>query len=342
MKQSNWDEYRSLMNDVELPDRVHARVMREVRKEHAAETGPKPRPRPRARRTQPSFAFKAAVAAFCAVALTTGVAFASGMVELPEQLFPFSQLSDKPNSFTLEAYAAGNPGGTKGASVVLRNGLNWGGSSGAFYDPETRRFTEWGDWAGYKYGFNITCTGSNIKSISYQIEGEHTYFEIIDNEKASRERTQEEIDSGNASALTYTKNVSFDYNNQESITDDRIVSIYLGYPVPDDVKEIFAQERSGERTRHQFYEAGTGLDIAAAKTLARAKLILTATFTDGSTETKAYVISPVEGFEQQIADYWKAACQWNTEWDKTDKTQAPVSDRPEKPAIYTITEVDAS
>ena len=339
MKQSNWDEYRSLMNDVELPDRVHARVMREVRKEHAAETGPKPRPRPRARRTQPSFAFKAAVAAFCAVALTTGVAFASGMVELPEQLFPFSQLSDKPNSFTLEAYAAGNPDGTKGAPVTLHNNLNWGGSSGAFYDPETRRFTEWGDWAGYKYGFNITCTGSNIKSISYHIEGEHTYFEIIDNEKASRERTQEEIDSGNASAL---KNVSFDYNNQESVSYDRIVSIYLGYPIPNDAKEIFAQEQSGEWTRHQFYEASAGLDIAAAQTLARAKLILTATFADGSTETKAYVISPIEGFEQQIADYWEATYRWSAEWDQGDKSQAPTTDHPEKPAIYTITEVDAS
>ena len=59
VKQSNWDEYRSLMNDVELPDRVHARVMREVRKEHAAETGPKrdrsqgPVERSRASRSRP-------------------------------------------------------------------------------------------------------------------------------------------------------------------------------------------------------------------------------------------------------------------------------------------------
>lgn len=336
-------DYAAKMQEVktsdELIDRVLMQASRAQEQHTAAGRAPSARPTRRpAPRSHMRMVPKFAAAAACIAVLTVGIAFASGSVNLPGTLFSDGQLSDTPNSFAL-AYAADNPDGEKGAPVTLHNDFGWGGSSGAYYDPETLQFTEWGDWAGYKYGFNVACTGSNIQSVSYQIEGEHTYFEIIDNDKATREPTQEEIDSGDTAVFTYTKNVSFDYNNQDSITNNRIVSIYLGYPVPDDVKAIFAQEQSGERNSHQFYEYSASLDIAAAQTLAQAKLILTATFTDGSTETKTYVISPIEGFEQQIVDYWEANYQWQEQRRQEDQSQPPSSSGPEKPAVYTITEV---
>lgn len=334
-------DYATKMQDIKASDELIDRVLMQAEREQHATAGRAPTAKPTRRvapRRRAHLVPKIAAAAACVAALTVGIAFASGSVNLPGTLFSGDQLSDTPNSFAL-AYAADNPDGEQGAPVILRDNFGWGGSSGAYYDPDTGQFTAWDDWAGYKYGFNVACTGSNIQSVSYQIEGEHTYFEIIDNEKVSRPSTQEEIDSGDTSAFTYTKNVSFAYNNQDSITDDRIVSIYLGYPVPDDVKAVFAKLQSGDQDHHLFYEYSTGLDIAAAQTLAQAKLILTATFTDGSTETKTYVISPIEGFEQQIADYWEASYQWQEQRRQEDQSQPPTTNAPEKPAIYTITEV---
>ncbi len=273
-------------------------------------------------------------AAVCLVVIATGVAFASGTISLSNMPFLDDGSGDAPNSFDL-AYAAGNPDGEQGAPVTLHDDLGGGGSSGAYYDPDTGLFSSWGDWAGYKYGFNLSCTGSNIKSVSYQIEGEHTYFETID-----MDITQEEIDSGNTAAFLYTKEVSFDYGNQESITDERIVSIYLGYPVPDDVKHTYARLEAGDQDPRLFYEYSVSLDKAAAQTLAKARLVLTATFNDGSTETKTYVIQPVEDFDQKCAAFWEERYEWSQKHGQENPSgDTPSAESPEEPQLYTITEV---
>lgn len=258
-------------------------------------------------------------AAVCLVVIATGVAFASGTISLSNMPF----LDDEQET-----------------SVTLNDDFGWGGSSGAYYDPDTGGFTSWGDWAGYKYGFKLSCTGSNIQSVSYRIEGEHTYFETIDMEKAKRSSTPEEIDSGNTAAFLYTKEVSFDYGSQESITEERIVSIYLGYPVPDDVKSIYAQHDAGNWNSHQFYECGISLDKAAAQTLAKARLVLTATLNDGSTETKTYVIQPVEDFDQKCTAYWEASYEWSQKYGQENSSDdTPPTESPEELQLYTIAEV---
>ncbi len=266
-------------------------------------------------------------AAVCLVVIATGVAFASGNISLSNMPF-------------LDGESGDTPGGEQETSVTLNDDFGWGGSSGAYYDPDTGRFTSWGDWAGYKYGFKLSCTGSNIQSVSYRIEGEHTYFETIDMEKAKRSSTPEEIDSGDTAAFLYTKEVSFDYDSQESITEERTVSIYLGYPVPDDVKSIYAQHDAGNWNSHQFYECGISLDKAAAQTLAKARLVLTATFNDGSTETKTYVIQPVEDFDQKCAAFWEERHEWSQKYEQESSSDdTPPAESPEEPQLYTITEV---
>ena len=70
----------------------------------------------------------------------------------------------------------------------------------------------------------MRCVGNNIESVTYEIEGERSYFEIIDNTV-----TAEQHDNGKH-VFNYTKSVTFDYDHQESIDDQRIVEIYIGFP----------------------------------------------------------------------------------------------------------------
>lgn len=341
-------QYATKMQDVQAPDQLIDCVLAQAKREHEDAhshinntTNRTSAAKPARRKNAPSpspFAHrlpKIAAAAACVAALSVGVAFASGIVTMPSTIFSSEDVSDKPNSFALLAYAAENPDDTPGVPVTLNtDDFGWGGSSGPYYDPETGQFAAYDDWAGYKYGFNVACTGNNIQSVSYEIEGEHAYFETIDMEKAMRPSTQEEIDSGNTSAIHYTKETSFDYDNQESITDKQIVSIYLGYPVPDTVNDLLAQYRSGEQDRLSS-EYSAGLDIAAAQTLANCRLILTATFADGSTQTKTYVIKPVANFDQLCTEYWKASDEWLV---KYDGQISPAEEHPIKPDLYTISE----
>ena len=147
------------------------------------------------------------------------------------------------------------------------------------------RCIEWSyEWAGYKYHFNICCTGNNIETITYEIEGERSYFEIIDNTV-----TPEQQQSG-VHIFHYPKTVTFDYEHQESISDDRIVEIYIGFPL----------SQSGLDAYHRFWAEGNSAEISdqinkvieegAARELIGSVLSVTATFTDGSTQTKSYLI----------------------------------------------------
>ncbi len=281
------------------------------------------RPSVRAKRTQRSLSKGLATAACLALA---AVAVAGGLVwGAPGLISPDDEGG---NTFFLAAYAAEGAGIQPGTAATLSadDFLGTGGNSGAFYDPETGQFTAYDEWSGFKYGFNLECSGRNVASVAYEIEGDHAYFETIDLEKGMRPRTQEEIDAGNTSAYSYTKAVTFDYDDQRGIQDDRIYSIYLGFPVPEAAKQARYDMGNGGDAHLLFYECGKALDLEAARTLAQCRLHLTATFEDGSTQTKTYAIVPVDDVEQRINAYWDACYA------------SP--DRSEPPSLFTIVELD--
>lgn len=305
----------------------------------SARTYDKPTPRPK--RPLP----KIFAVAACFAVLVAGTAFASGVITWPELPFFGMSSQDSSNSFALSAYASEHPEGTAGETIMLNSpDFGWGGYSGAYYDPETRQFWTYDEWAGYKYGLNLACVGQNIESITYAIKGDHAYFEIMGKEKPSLPSMQEEIDSGNDSAFRYTDSVTLDYNDQHSVQNGRIVSIYLGFPVPEEAADAFHRLQSGEENRHLFYEYSTAIDIKAALALASCRIELTATFTDGSTQTKTYSIEPISGFEQQMADYWEACYQLAithepTSSDDVEALNAHQKDRPEQPSLFAISEL---
>lgn len=69
----------------------------------------------------------------------------------------------------------------------------------------------------------------------------------------------------------------------------------------------------------------------ASQALSQSQLKLTATFADGSTQSKSYVIAPVDGFEEAYRAYLDTQRALFEEQGTTEGL--------EEPKLYTITEV---
>lgn len=204
-------------------------------------------------------------------------------------------------SFVLAAFAAENPEGTPGKTVLLDSSpfYGGGGNSGVWYNPADQTFWDY-PWVGYKYHFFLNCTGDNIESLTYELEGERSYFETIDIGLATTPPEEREAGSH---AYNYTKTVTFDYDNQNSITDERSVGLYIGYPLSESGMQAlstFSREGNSDPVNKQLDVA---LEIGAAQEIAHSRLRLTATFTDGSTQTKTFVIAPIADFTEAYSAY---------------------------------------
>ena len=158
-----------------------------------------------------------------------------------------------------------------------------GGHSGPWYNPADDTFWSY-EWAGYKYHFPLYCTGDNIESITYEIEGDRAYFEIIDTTVTAEQH------SNGAHTYNYPKSVTFDYDHQESIDDERIVEIYIGFPLSESGLDAYRRLRSEGHSAEASDQLKTAIEQGAAQELSGTILRLTATFTDGSTQTKSYLI----------------------------------------------------
>ena len=143
----------------------------------------------------------------------------------------------------------------------------------------------------------MRCVGNNIESVTYEIEGERSYFEIIDNTV-----TAEQHDNGKH-VFNYTKSVTFDYDHQESIDDQRIVEIYIGFPLPEEGKEAYELALAGKNSLEASRQLNTAIEKGAAREISTSRLKLTATFADGSMQTKTYRIAPVPDFDERYEAY---------------------------------------
>lgn len=212
-----------------------------------------------------------------------------------------------------------------------------GGFSGPWYNPADDTFWSW-EWAGYKYHFPVYCTGSNIESITYEIEGERSYFETIDQTLTDEQR------KNGAHTYRYTKTVTFDYDHQESADGNRIVEIYIGFPLSDSGLEAHRLLMSERDSKEADRQLNVSIEESAAKEMASSKLNLTATFADGSTQMKSYVIAPVPDFTERYLAYYDAREAFrDVEPPARGASDEEVADflsqMPPMPKLYTITEI---
>ena len=277
------DDYQAMMSDLRAPEQLREAVLKEARARRgsasAAAAGHGPgRPSALFRHHRTRILVIAACIALLLGAGTTALALNS-----PGGFGIVNDLVAEPP--TSDESVAKAPEEAKENSMELDASQfhGDGGYSGPWYNPADDSFWSY-EWAGYKYRFNIRCEGDNIEAITYEIEGERSYFEIIDKTVTQQQRAK------GVHVFHYPKTVTFDYNHQESIDDTRIVEIYIGFPLSESGLEAYRRLMAEGHS----YEAAAQLDAAieegAARELTGSVLSATATFADGSTQTKSYLI----------------------------------------------------
>lgn len=276
------DDYCAMMRDMHASDQLKEAVLNKAR---ARRSG--------GRATM----FKSARIKILAIAACIALLVGLGTTALAiSSSTGFGDLDDKPAE-PVEAEATPETDATQnlGNEVTLHaeRFAGGGGYSGPWYNPADDTFWSW-EWAGYKYHFLVYCTGNNIESLTYEIEGERSYFEIID------ETVTAEQHANGKHTYHYPKSVTFDYDHQESVDDERIVELYIGFPLSDSGLEAHRRLWSEGHSREAERQLDAAVEEGAARELTGSTLTLTATFADGSSQTKAYAIA-VPDFDDPTA-----------------------------------------
>ena len=375
MERTPLNRCRSLMSSVDLPDHVRKRIMDEAacaqkralpdqrealiapRPFAPAQTGADRLATRRHRRAR-------GLAAACAAAIVLGAAFASGSAPLPDalsQLGIFSEPGASPstgsahdNHFVLSAYAAERNGGDESSATLELHdfGLTGGWGCGD-YDGETGEAHSDGDdpacvgddgqrFAQVRNPLDLTCTGTNIESVTYTVDGERVHF-------TSENRTYGPFDN---SPVDFEQTDSFTVTYDEQNADKKELrrELVAYFPLNERGSEIQTtleayweqQQRIHEGADYDKGKLLSDDEVRAlsdelegivmqgyAELLADAPLTLTATFTDGTTQTKTYVIAPVEDFEEQ----------WDAYREERSKSSIERLFSSAEPTLYTITEI---
>ena len=141
------------------------------------------------------------------------------------------------------------------------------------------------------------------------------------------------------------KTVTFDYDHQESIDDQRIVEIYIGFPLSEEGKEAYELALAGKNSLEASRQLNTAIEKGAAREISTSRLKLTATFADGSMQTKTYRIAPVPDFDERYEAYSDARAAFQSiEPPSRGASQQEIDDylgkMPQMPKLYTITELN--
>lgn len=343
-KTPDFNDYRSMMKTVRTPEHVRAETLRAAERteaQHASEraertysTNRRPAPKRATWKPLAAAACVAAVVGLGALGVTFGLPLLGNQPATSPDATPAAPSG---NFFALAAYAAENPEGEPGKTTEL--GLRYflpSGYSGSEVNMLTGEKYPDLDWITHKFLFDVTCEGENIQSIEYAIEGDGLYFWMYDEEEFLRAHgVYGDDDPAVEEGWTETiaSSFSIDYANQDMIENRISCRLCVPIQLEGKAKELDAQIRTNDgisENSELWEEFSNTVLVDAAQKLAQSQLTVTATFTDGSTQTKHYVIAPVEDFTSAYAVYQNALAE-----------AGDIKDL-EAPALFTITEVEAS
>lgn len=199
------------------------------------------------------------------------------------------------NYFEL-AYADEGELSNGGMAVGINNFFPTRTSAGYRYDPETKSADTSVAVASRAYNLNLTCTGGNIRSIAYTVEGPDATFGSWT--VPGTNVTAVEVESSRTFAVDYAS------QNPERLVRELSLNYVLDAASKQEFDHLY-KEAQGE-------VAAVDSDIEAilarcdAERLEHTTLTLTATFHDGSTQTKTYRIEPTADYAQACLTYHEA------------------------------------
>ena len=367
MKQTNMNDYRSLMGGVELPEQIRENVMRAVEQTDEGQRTEAAKTSPHARTAKRSHPLVRGVAvAACAVVLAVGLAFAGNAVPWPSALPADStikaSLPTSGNFFTLAAYAAEQGEGKleQSATLEFKNFGIGGGWSWGSYDVETGLSHEDGDspnsvgddgtcYAQVGYFLDLTCVGNNIRSVTYSIDGEGVHFTSENRTYGPNDRRPVDFKEQDSFTIAYGEQAADKAKIQRKLVayfplEGRAIEIWAvlkkDYEKQKEVHDSLAPDGgSAHISRSEHPELLSDIELKTlndelgqiilrryGEILSESPLTLTVTYDDGSTETKSYLIAPVEDFEQRYADFCAESYK---------------NPRALWPTLYTITEIES-
>lgn len=298
------DEFRIQAKSVSLPEGVRSSVLDAARVGRDSGLGA-PSAAGAAARPERRVARRAvAVAACAAVALV--VAALSGASGLPWVSGGAGAAGSGGTTdfFELKAYAEGVP---QGGEVLLslddfsRGSLS-GGDDGAWRES---------------HGLDLSCAGENIASISYALEGPHVISTDGSDAYPSIMFQNERNDHGSGTVSYSSTSFSVDYDSQSTGEQGWQRDLVVDFAetdemraVEDEIDALESRTGTGGETADDVRQELTlwnQLEYLSqkqyAQVLSETTLVMTVTFDDGTTQTKSYVIAPVDDFDQRYADY---------------------------------------
>lgn len=343
MDRHTLEQFRARARRVTLPEDVRESVLDEIRVEKGERARGPRRPR-RERRgvTRRTFVRAGAVAAGGVVAFLGANALVNHAA------------GKRGNWFALTAYAEGTeePDGSRLALGEKFGGhIGWAGG----VDPATNG----NDLIMASTELNLSCTGDNVDTLTYQLEGDSVGPSVDVYSKPGIWIFQSNYE-GRGPVASFT----VDYDSQDTQSLQALLTgraayyaVYANIPVPDDLVPVFLEmqeiaetvderseggetliETDEEQRRNAELRNQASVRVAElfAEELAKTTLVMTATFNDGSEQTKRYSFSPREDYTQIYASYleedWEA-CLAGDDARRTELTQNP-------PSLYLITEVE--
>ncbi len=301
---NNEPDYRTLMDGIEMPSRLQDRILDETRRERAdASRSVAPAAQQRGGRPVSRRRFVGvAAAAIGAVACGGTAVFAA--VGKPAR-----------NSFSLELGDFSHDSAWK----VWRSDPEIDPDNTDSAPDEGQRYLS------VAYQFTPICTGTNVTSLTYEVEGERVLFYT------------HEASSGEHRATSFT----VDYHAQHPVGADWR-GLRVSFPLEGEVASLY------DAVTEEFYSSRRDVDYDRrdrlnalllrryADIIAQARLHLTVTYEDGSTDAKTYVITPVDNLEGVEAAY-ATAIRAQANAAQGNLTQ-PFEEIP-KPQLFVLTEL---
>lgn len=196
------------------------------------------------------------------------------------------------NFFALRAWAA--PDGAAPTTITPSEPLSVGWLHPQYWDPNYNPEDPFEEGpvnvtgiACTTFNFDAQCVGSNLASITYKLTGSEAWF------------SYEGADEALASYRDSCKSITIDYANPEAVQTSTDVIIEVIQPLSDNLKKRYEDATQDDHYDAYWSEVVPAGFVEAARALEGSELILTATFTDGSTQTKTYRFALVPNFEHQ-------------------------------------------
>ena len=353
MSKDALEELRSIAAEIKLPSHVKEAVLTK------AENSPQ--------QTDHRHAFSQAITRRRFI-YASGIAATAGVIFIGLRAFSgsFGKISEE-NSFVLKAYAEGmrendsKPEENRTALMPIKTIGNWSSFSRGD-DPSM--------WS-ISHTMDLSCTTVGVKQLSYSLRGEcvrpngediteeKIFFDLLandpsENENAGKPSTEFSVtlsdknarekssttDTGSADRNDITRNltVHFHDNGELQALSNQMNNLHIADSPESEVSEDLLRQRE-----HLTNKMLLIAEKHFSEILAKTEIIIEATFTDESVQSKSYLVKPVQDFDRLCFAWLESFVDSSVALSVNRNDTAAQAKRDElyatPPQLYTVTEL---